>query len=190
MNELTPNPAQPRTITELKSMVDKTNIKSKDAAILLIYAIENGLNPNCVLVTESDVKKLRKEGIIYLDNKNNIRIRYTNTENTLSEIDERLEEYRGLWRGLFTGSMGSSESCKVKLEAWLQDNSNYTMEDVIRAAKFWINNKKKEVDNPSLIGQADYFIYKKVDGVLQSRLSSVVDEAGEAGDIDVFSTLI
>jgi len=180
-------------LTQIKTLIDKTSVKSKDAAILLIYAIENGLNPACVFITETDVKALRKSNLVYVNKAGKLAINFKEIELDIAQkdVDTYLDEYRQLWKGLFTGSMGTPDACKSKLEEWLAQNPQYTMKDIIKAAKFWIDNKTKEVDNPNLIGQADYFVFKKVDGVQQSRLSSVIEEAKDynAGS-DVFSTFI
>ena len=173
------------TITQIKHLISKSKIKSQDAAILLIYAIENKINPACVLITEQDIQQLSKEGIIIIDKKGNPKVNYEllNGEKQLDyttvydAVSENIDQYRQVWKGLFTGSMGTPSACIDKITEWLINNPNYSFDNVVTAASYWIEQKSKEVDNPMIIGQADYFIYKKVDGVVTSRLSSIIDEA-------------
>ena len=55
-------------------------------------------------------------------------------------FDEFIEEYRNLWKGLKVGSMGSPMACKEKMLRWMGENPNYTKEDILKAAKIYINS--------------------------------------------------
>ena len=55
-------------------------------------------------------------------------------------FDEFIEEYRKLWKGLKPGSMGSENACKEKMLRWMGENPNYTKEDILKAAKIYINS--------------------------------------------------
>lgn len=187
------------TITQIKKLVSQSKVKAKDAAVLLIYAIENNINPACVLITEQDIQRLSKAGVIYIDKKGSPKVNYdllkeSDKERQYKEIydyvSNHIEDYRKLWKGLFTGSMGTPSACVDKATEWLINNPDYTFEDIINAAKYWINNKSQELSNPMMMGQADYFIYKQVDGVQTSRLSSIIDEALEGTNENEFETLI
>lgn len=187
------------TITEIKTLINKAKVKSKDAAILLIYAIENNIEPACVLITEQDIQNLSKANVIYIDRKGKPQVNYSLLKDKAKEnknkeiydyVKDNIEEYRKLWKGLFTGSMGTPSACIDKLTEWLINNPQYTFEDVLKAANYWIDSKSKEVENLMILGQADYFIYKNVDGVQTSRLSSVIEEALENASTSGFETLI
>ena len=67
-----------------------------------------------------------------------------------------VKEYRNLWKGLKPGSMGHEQGVKDKLFRWMQSNTEYSKEDIIRAAKLYI----KSLDNYTYLQQADYFVYK------------------------------
>jgi len=175
------------TISQIKKLLSKSLIKDKDAAILLIYAIENNINPACVLITEQDIQQLSKDKVIIIDSKGNPKVNYSEltkeqeikNKEIYDYVNNNIDKYRSIWKGLFTGSMGTPSACTDKITAWLIHNSQYNFEDVLTAAEYWVENKAQELDNPNLIGQADYFIYKKVDGVQTSRLSSIIEEALE-----------
>lgn len=184
-----------------KNIIDYVNkmgrIKNKEAASLLLIAIKYNLNPAMVLITESDVQKLSQEGLISLDKSGKINLNedlFNLTDNSREikkSIEENIGKYRDIFKDLFVGSMGSPQGVREKLYKWLVANPDYSMEDVLKAAQYWVTEKKKQVDNPMFIGQADYFIYKRnQDGTESSRLSSVIDEVKEAGKDDDFITIL
>lgn len=88
-------------------------------------------------------------------------------------FDEFIEEYRNLWKGLKVGSMGSPTACKEKMERWMKENPDYSKEDILKAARIYINS----VDNYQYLQAAHYFIYKKDNGKEEdSRLSAFIEE--------------
>ena len=92
---------------------------------------------------------------------------------TISEgFDEFIEEYRNLWKGLKVGSMGSPNACKEKMLRWMGENPNYTKEDILKAAKIYINS----LNNYQYLQAAHYFIYKKDGKEEDSRLSAFIEE--------------
>jgi len=87
-------------------------------------------------------------------------------------FDEFIEEYRNLWKGLKVGSMGSTMACKEKMERWIKENPNYSKEDILKAAKIYINS----LNNYQYLQAAHYFIYKKDGKEEDSRLSAFIEE--------------
>ena len=87
-------------------------------------------------------------------------------------FDEFIEEYRNLWKGLKPGSMGSENACKEKMLRWMGENPNYSKEDILKAAKIYINS----LNNYQYLQAAHYFIYKKDGKEEDSRLSAFVEE--------------
>lgn len=100
-------------------------------------------------------------------------------------FEEFITEYRNLWKGLKVGSMGSHNSCSDKLSRWLKENPQYSKEDVLKAAKIYINS----LDNYQYLQQADYFVYKKDTYGESSRLSSFIDETEVNNNTDWTSKL-
>ena len=94
-------------------------------------------------------------------------------------FDEFIEEYRNLWKGLKPGSMGSENACKEKMLRWMGENPNYTKEDILKAAKIYINS----LNNYQYLQAAHYFIYKKDGKEEDSRLSAFIEEK-EVDNID------
>lgn len=87
-------------------------------------------------------------------------------------FDEFIEEYRNLWKGLKPGSMGSPGACKEKMLRWMGENPNYSKEDILKAAKIYINS----LNNYQYLQAAHYFIYKKDGKEEDSRLSAFIEE--------------
>lgn len=87
-------------------------------------------------------------------------------------FDEFIEEYRSLWKGLKVGSMGSPNACKEKMLRWMGENPNYSKEDILKAAKIYINS----LNNYQYLQAAHYFIYKKDGKEEDSRLSAFIEE--------------
>ena len=87
-------------------------------------------------------------------------------------FDEFIEEYRNLWKGLKVGSMGSPMACKEKMLRWMGENPNYSKEDILKAAKIYINS----LNNYQYLQAAHYFIYKKDGKEEDSRLSAFIEE--------------
>lgn len=87
-------------------------------------------------------------------------------------FDKFIEEYRKLWKGLKPGSMGSENACKEKMLRWMGENPNYSKEDILKAARIYINS----LNNYQYLQAAHYFIYKKDGKEEDSRLSAFVEE--------------
>ncbi len=87
-------------------------------------------------------------------------------------FDEFIEEYRNLWKGLKVGSMGSPMACKEKMLRWMGENPNYSKEDILKAARIYINS----LNNYQYLQAAHYFIYKKDGKEEDSRLSAFINE--------------
>lgn len=88
-------------------------------------------------------------------------------------INENVDEFRNLWKGLKPGSMGSLKSCKEKLIRWMIENPDYNFEDIIKAAKLYLRTEGR---NLTYLQRADYFIFKKEGKEESSRLSAFIDD--------------
>ena len=86
----------------------------------------------------------------------------------------RLPEFRAQWKGLKVGSMGSLPSCKDKLIRWMDENPEYSFDDIIKAAEIYIDSLHGDY---RFLQRADYFIYKQENNREESsRLSAFIDE--------------
>jgi len=129
---------------------------------------------------------LREKGTLFLDlisidsinSAKDKKITKKSSRSINSDLDVLAKEYRMLWKGLKPGSMGSEQGCKEKLFRWMKNNPDYSKEDIIKAAKIYINS----LDNYTFLQQADYFIYKKDAYGESSRLSAFIDEIEKKED--------
>lgn len=93
-----------------------------------------------------------------------------------SEIETRIKEYRNLWKGLKAGSMGSAKSCKQKLTRWMQENPEYTFDDILNAAELYILS----INDLRYLQNAEFFIFKQNPHREESsRLSAFIDEVND-----------
>jgi len=88
------------------------------------------------------------------------------------ELDDFIKEFRLLWKGKKPGSMGSEKAVRDKMYRWMQENPSYSKEDILKAAKLYLD----DLNNNVYLQQADYFIYKKDVNGESSRLSAFIDE--------------
>lgn len=88
------------------------------------------------------------------------------------DFEEFVKQYRNLWKGLKVGSQGNPKSVEDKLKRWMKENPDYTQDDILRAARTYINS----LEDFKYLQKADYFIYKKDKFGEQSRLSDFIDE--------------
>ncbi len=96
----------------------------------------------------------------------------------ISNISFDIETYRKLFKGIRLGSMGNKESCHSNMVRWLVNNPEYTFDDVLSAANYYIQNTDRQY-----ISKADNFIYADdVKGKEFSRLSMVIEDMGETNE--------
>jgi len=88
-------------------------------------------------------------------------------------IDENVDVFRAVWKGLKPGSMGSRDNCKTKLTRWMRNNPDKSFDDIIKAAKIYIRSLN---GNYKYLQRADYFIYKKMGSEEGSRLDAFIEE--------------
>lgn len=93
-----------------------------------------------------------------------------------SEVEDRINEYRELFRGLKASSMGSPKSCKQKLTRWMKENPDYTFDDILQAARLYIQSLNGDY---RYLQRADYFIFKQANNREEdSRLSAFIEDIG------------
>ena len=178
-------------------ILDLNFLKEQDISpeeFLLLIKISNNthsLEPNQYdnLHNKLFVKYNYQQGYVELREKSKLLLDFLSIESSYSDykekkivkksnrvinegFDEFIEEYRKLWKGLKPGSMGSENACKEKMLRWMGENPNYTKEDILKAAKIYINS----LNNYQYLQAAHYFIYKKDGKEEDSRLSTFVEE--------------
>jgi|TARA_R110000772_G_scaffold24943_4_gene65454 hypothetical protein len=114
--------------------------------------IKNLADKNYIINTK-DGNHLRAKGI-------NVIELFIKTENEGSDgkYDKMTDNYRELFKGLKTGSMGDRNAVKGKLIRFMKDNPNTSFSEVKSAVKEYIESLN---GNYKYIRRADYFIYKQ-----------------------------
>jgi putative ubiquitin-RnfH superfamily antitoxin RatB of RatAB toxin-antitoxin module len=133
------------------------------------------LNNNSIVVRQKGinfVNSLKKE-IDYIGNKVQLVSKKTDRE-VNQEIEDRVEEYRNVFKGLKKGAMGSLTNCKQNLSIFLKNNPNNTFDQILNAAKVYVNS----VNDFTYLQRADYFIYKENSNKIKvSSLEAYIDES-------------
>lgn len=141
----------------------------------------NSLQNNLFVRRENNNIIIREKGKLLLELTSIDSINYNFEKTTVKKssrainlelTDEFINKYRQLWKGLKLGSMGSENACKAKLTRWMQENPSYTAEDILKAAKLYIDS----LVDYRFLQTADYFIFKKDGKEESSRLSAFIDE--------------
>lgn len=94
------------------------------------------------------------------------------------EINEWIEDYRNLFKGLKPGSKGDKGACLNKMIRFFDEYSEFADKNIImNATKKYIQNEAHQ--NYRFLQRADYFIFKLVGKEETSRLASFCDEVGD-----------
>lgn len=173
------------------NLLDEQNLSIEDF-IILIHLKEDILYNDSMsrlkILEEKQFIKIINEKKVLLREKGNILLELVSIDNVQpsnnkkkivksdriinSELDSLVSAFRGKFKGLKPGSMGSESSCKLKLYRWMKENPQYTKEQILNAADVYV----KSLNNYQYLQQADYFIYKKEGRDEQSKLSAFIDE--------------
>jgi len=151
-------------------------LNSLETKLFIKQIIEE--NEKIILVREKGkilIDLLSIEGVDSFKNKKIIK-RSSRAVN--NEIEDFVETYRNLWKGLKPGAAGSSKTCTEKLQRWMFENPTYDKKDILSAAKRYINS----LDNYKYLQSADYFVFKKDGKEESSRLSTFIDDVDAMED--------
>ena len=87
-------------------------------------------------------------------------------------IEELVDKFRSKFKGKKVKSMGDKKACRVKMQKFLLEYPEYNNEELILSAtERYINSQKP--NGYAFLRQADYFIYKRVDGTKDSETSDL-----------------
>lgn len=99
-------------------------------------------------------------------------------EATYRTIDERIDEYRSLFKGVRVGNMGNKRNCIDMMNKFMIDHPNVSFDTIVGATIYYVEN----TDYNYIMG-AENFIYKTDDnGRLVSKLETVVEEYVLSGE--------
>lgn len=101
------------------------------------------------------------------------------TNEIKENIDENwnwvIDDYRTLFLNIKKDKGGDRKSCISKMQKFFSQNPHVRIEDVLKAAIAYTNSFLNGSQNPTYMVQADYFISKKIDGSIKSRLEQYLE---------------
>lgn len=155
----------------------------KATLLAILFSIGVKANPKLYIYATEELKELRELQLIKVENnkfslKEELFVEITKQNKEIDKIiNARVDELRAVFSkegkgkvGLKPGSLGDREACIQKLKLWFRSHPNYSFDDVIKAAKYYVSTLK---GNYTYMKQADYFIMKDK----QSLLSAYIDES-------------
>lgn len=89
---------------------------------------------------------------------------------SVNNIEERIDEYRILFKGYRVGNMGNKRNCIEAVTRFIILN-RVTFDDILHAARYYIQNTE-----PKFITNAENFIYKVTDKGEVSKLYDMLEE--------------
>jgi hypothetical protein len=143
----------------LKDKLNAIGVTNLTAAELYIYAFKEGLDVSNINISKIDIKRLKP----LIDG---------NRPDIDQEIQDRIEEYRCLFentRG--KGETGSRSLVLRNLLKFFNEHTNYTFDDLLSITKEYIAEFYGDF---RYIKQADYFLYKYVDGRWTSEIKEFI----------------
>jgi hypothetical protein len=142
-----------------------------------------GIDVNIIKLSKPYILQLYRLGILEIT-KSGILVKglfedFTSDKVTHQSIEEivssNIDSYRSLFRGIKPGSLGNKQDCVSKMIRWMYTNPSYTFNDILNKTNSFIQIKLARNEG-IFIPQADYFIYKVVNGEEKSTLSTIIDE--------------
>lgn len=164
----------------------KTIPTNQDETLLFLLAIRHDIKFNA---SESIYTFLSKEGIIkrdfirnkiiltipiYIDDLGEA-LKVDTSE--IQEIENRVDEYRRLFRGLRSGSMGNKATVVEYLQRFCVENSK-SFDEILN-----VTQKALEGSNRTYFPNADNFIYDMSSGKERSRLLISFEEYEESSSL-------
>ena len=156
----------------------------KEAVLVYIFCIENGISPKrFVSLHSKDLMTLKQHKLIEKDYKTNSLItKRTRSKNAIAqEVINRIDEYQHFFSKTYcglSGRKGPKSDCIKKLTKFLEENKEYTFDDVLRVAKYYVDNYHQI---STYLQRANYFIKKNGDSRLEELLSEVNDKHDVVG---------
>jgi len=115
------------------------------------------------------------DDVILLDKSKNLFIN-SESEEKVFNVENWYQDYRRLFAGTKPGAMGDKKATLKKLQKFLKDNPEYTVEDIFNITREYIDSFQ---GNYKYLQQADYFIYKEdTNKIVRSRLLTLLEEKG------------
>ena len=147
--------------------INRLKLSNKDAVNLYIFSILNGLDTSLIRIPKADKDILIKTKIIdrqLVDGDVKIVINLENKSLSVamndveSDVEKHINDYRKIFRNVRNDGIGNKSTVKKNLIKFLNENPEFNIQDVLEAAKLYINSMPQ--GELKYAKRADYFIYK------------------------------
>lgn len=145
-----------------------------------LLSIKHELNWD-VPIDDEDLNKLLKDRVITRDYiKSSFILNVPFYENdiltdiildTSNNIENRVNEYRHLFKDARVGNMGVKTTVVSLLKQFLHSHKDVTFDEILAATAYYIQNTES-----TYVMNAENFIYKIVNGTTVSKLETVLEE--------------
>lgn len=154
-----------------------TDNKMIDAAKLYLLSIWYGLNDG--IIPETVIRKVNLTKICERDYEAGTVKWNIPLFSTTNEVDVNWDwvntEYRNLFKDLRKEAAGDLKGTIGKMKKFFAEYPHVRKEDVIAAANAYLEAFRRGQQSIAYLQQADYFINKKADGVITSRLLTYLE---------------
>lgn len=137
----------------LKDDLETKGVVDVEAALLYLLALENGLDVSKIKISKADI------------------LRINAFDEVTEEVQLRYQEYRDLFKGLKPGAEGDKQAVIRNLIKFIK-GEKYTFDEILKYTQEYIDSKFGEL---KYIRQADYFLYKTINGTKTSTLREFID---------------
>lgn len=100
----------------------------------------------------------------------------------IDNIEEFVDEYRELFKGLKPGAMGDKNACIKKFERFMKEYPQFSKNVILNATKKYIDTEGNN-SNYKFLQKAHYFIYKQV-GTKDNEVSNLASFCEEVGEVE------
>ena len=161
-------------------IVEKSSFKSQD---IFVYLLSLFFNYEPSYIPEKVKEETNRLGIINRDYLKGTVQWIVPLFNITPEIDTAWDwvhnDYRKLFSDVKAIAGGNKKSCTMKMKKFFSEHPDVRKQDVIDAAKLYIEEFANGKNNPVYMQRADYFISKTQNGVggkaVESRLEMYVE---------------
>ena len=145
-----------------------------------LFSIRHELNWD-IPIDDEDLSSLLKDRVItrdYVKSTFKLNVPFYESDiltdiilNPSISIDDRINEYRHLFKVARVGNMGVKANVLTLMKQFLHSHQEITFDDVLNATAYYIQNT-----DSTYINNAENFIYKNVNGNIVSKLETVLEE--------------
>ena len=148
---------------EIITILDNCKINREDALTYLL-ALYNKLNPS--YIPENLKRQIYANGIINRGTESGTVIwlvpLFKESDKPTVNTDWVTNEYREMFRQIRIDAGGNKDSCIEKMKTFMKNHPDVTKEEIILAAKAYLDQFYKGKQSITYLQRADYFIIKSV----------------------------